>query len=133
MEKPQVVVLTHGEYECQSCTPPYKVKVDGHDQPVAGNPYYDTIMISVVDDRIVAKTAKQGGKVVFYSKETVAADGAGKTEVQTILDMAPMPIELTLKSSRVSAGPSGTHAVSGTPAERPKLTPRTTPRTRHSK
>jgi hypothetical protein len=90
------------------------VKVDGHDQPVAGNPYYDTIAITVVDDRSIAKTAKKGGKVVMYTKETVSADGAGKTEVQTLLDMAPKPMELTLKSSRVSAGPPGTHAVSGT-------------------
>ncbi len=47
------------EYECQSCTPPYKVKVDGHEQPVAGNPYFDTITISVIHDRSIAKTAKK--------------------------------------------------------------------------
>lgn len=113
-EKPEVVVLTHSEYDCQSCTPPYKVKVDGHDQPVAGDPHFDTLMITVIDDRSIAKTAKRGGTVSVYSKETVAADGASKTEVQTLLGMAPVAIELTAKFSRVSAGPPGTHPVSGT-------------------
>jgi hypothetical protein len=113
-EKPEVAVLTHSEYDCQSCTPPYKVRVDGHDQPVAGNPYFDTLMITVIDDRSIAKTAKRGGKVSVYSKETVAADGASKTEVQTLLGMAPAAIELTAKFSRISAGAPGTHPVSGT-------------------
>jgi hypothetical protein len=113
-EKPQVTVLALGEYDCQSCTPPYQVKVDGHDQPVAGNPYYDTMTITVIDDRNIAKTAKKNGKVVVYTKETVATDGASKTEVQTLLDMAPTTIELTSKFSRVSPGAPGTHAVSGT-------------------
>jgi hypothetical protein len=113
-EKPEVVILRMGEYECQSCTPPYKVKVDGHDQPVSGNPYYDTITISVMDDHTVAKTAKKAGTVVVYSKETVAADGTGKTEVQTIIGMAPKPIELTSKFSRVTPAAPGTHVISGT-------------------
>jgi hypothetical protein len=113
-EKPEVAVLTHGEYDCQSCTPPYKVKVDGHDQPVAGNPYYDSITITVIDDRSIAKTAKRGGTVVVYSKETVAADGASKMAVETMIGMAPVPIELTSKFSRVKSGAPGTHAVSGT-------------------
>jgi hypothetical protein len=113
-EKPEVAVLTHGDYECQSCTPPYKVKADGHDQPVAGNPYFDSVMITVIDDHTIAKTAKRGGTVAAYTKVTVAADGAGKTEVQTLIGMAPVPIELTSKFSRISPGAAGTHLISGT-------------------
>jgi hypothetical protein len=113
-EKPEVAVLTHSEYECQSCTPPYKVRADGHDQPVAGNPNFDTMMITVVDDRTITKTAKRRGTVAVYSKETVAADGASKIEVETLIGMAPVPIELTAKFSRTSAGAAGTHPVSGT-------------------
>jgi hypothetical protein len=113
-EKPEVVSLNFGVYECQSCTPPYKVKVDGHDQPVAGNPNFDTLMITVIDDHSIAKTAKRGGQVASYSKISVSADGAAKTEVQTLIGMAPVPLELTAKYSRISAGPPGTHLVSGT-------------------
>jgi hypothetical protein len=112
-EKPEVVALTHSEYDCQSCTPPYKVKADGHDQSVAGNPNFDTMMITVVDERTVAKTAKRRGTVAVYSKETVAADGASKTEVETLIGVAPVPIELTAKFSRTAAGAAGTHPISG--------------------
>lgn len=113
-EKPEVAVLAHGEYECRSCAPPYKVKADGRDQPVAGNPYFDTVKITVIDEHSIAKTAKRGGKVVMESKATVAADGASMTEVQTMIGMAPVPIELTASFSRVAAAAAGAHRVSGT-------------------
>jgi hypothetical protein len=41
--KPDVVELANGVYDCQTCTPPYKIKADGHDQAISGNPYYDSI------------------------------------------------------------------------------------------
>lgn len=109
----EIAVLAHGEYECPTCTPPYKVKADGQDQPLHGNPYYDSIAIAIIDASTIAKTGKKDGKVLATTKVTVSADGATKTEVQTITGMAPVPIELTSKFSRVSAGKSGSHRVSG--------------------
>jgi hypothetical protein len=111
--KPDAVELTNGLYDCQTCTPPYKIKADGHDQAITGNPYYDTLSIATVDDRTVMKIAKKSGKVVAESKIAVSADGKTKTEVQTIYDMAPRPIEMTSHSSRVSVGSQGSHLVSG--------------------
>jgi hypothetical protein len=102
-----------GVYECRSCSPPYKIKVDGHDQTIEANPNYDTLSLTTVDDRTVTKIAKKGGKVDLEAKILVSADGATKTEVQTLYDMAPRPIEFTTHSTRVSAGPNGFHAVSG--------------------
>ena len=32
-KKPDVFLLQDGMYECKTCTPPYKVKADGTDQP----------------------------------------------------------------------------------------------------
>ena len=111
--KPDVIELANGVYECQTCTPPYKIKADGQSQGITGNPYYDTLSITVVDDRTVTKTAKKGGKVVSEAKALVSADGKTKTDVQTMYDMAPRPIEMTSHSSRVSAGPQGSHLLSG--------------------
>ncbi len=51
--KPEIVRLAQGIYDCQTCTPPYKVKADGHDQALSGNSYYDTLSITIVDDRTV--------------------------------------------------------------------------------
>jgi hypothetical protein len=111
--KPDVVELANGVYECRSCSPPYKVKVDGHDQAIEANPNFDTISLTVVDDRTVSTIAKKGGKVIMEAKVLVSADGTTKTEVQTLYDMAPRPIEFTTHSTRVSPGPKGSHAVSG--------------------
>jgi hypothetical protein len=111
--KTEVAVLRNGEYACPSCSPPYTAKADGHDQRLEGNRYFDTISITVVDDRTITKTGKKDGKVVADTKVTVSADGAVKTEVQTIVGMAPVPVELTSKFSRISRGEPGSHAVAG--------------------
>ena len=105
--------MANGVYDCQTCTPPYKIKADGHDQTIPGNPYYDTLSITMVDDRTVTKIAKKAGKVVAETKVIVGADGKTKTEVQTLYDIAPRPIEMTTYSSRVSAGSQGSHLLSG--------------------
>jgi hypothetical protein len=111
--KTEVAVLANGEYECPTCIPPYTAKADGHDQPLQGNPYFDTISIAIIDDHTIAKTGKKDGRVIADTKVTVSADGATKTEVQTIIGMAPVPVELTSKFSRISTGKPGSHLVSG--------------------
>ena len=111
--KPDAIELANGVYDCQTCVPPYKIKADAHDQPMSSNPYYDTLSITIVDDRTVIKTGKKAGKTVIESKTVVTADGKTKTEVQTQYDLAPLPMELTIHSSRVSAGSQGSHLISG--------------------
>lgn len=111
--QPDVIELVGGVYSCQTCTPPYKIKADGTDQPVAGNGRYDTISVKVIDDRTVLKIVKRDGKTSFETRSVVSADDKTKTEVQTIYDMAPRPIELTIHAVRVSAGPAHSHRASG--------------------
>ena len=74
-KKPDVFLLQDGMYECKTCTPPYKVKADGTDQSVSGNPYYDTVAIKVVSDHQVDETDKKDGKVVATSTSTISPDG----------------------------------------------------------
>jgi len=111
--KPDIVGLTQGIYDCQTCAPPYKVTANGHDQALSGNPYYDTLSITIVDDRTVLKIGKKGGKTIAETKASVDASGNAKEEVQTLYDMAPRPIEMTIHSVRVSGGPKGSHIISG--------------------
>jgi hypothetical protein len=111
--EPQTTRLARGEYECSSCKPPYKIKADGHDQALKGNPYYDTLSIAVMDDNTLTKTGKKDGKVTLDAKVTVSADGATKTEVQRQIGGTPFPMELTIKYARVGASAAGSHAVSG--------------------
>ena len=111
--KPDVVELAKGFYDCSTCEPPYKIKADGRDQALSGSPYYDTLSITTIDDRTVTKIGKKAGKTVAETKVVVSADGKTKTEVQTMYDMAPRPVELTIHSSRISAGPQDSHLLSG--------------------
>src|SRR5262249_36969258 len=74
--KPDAFLLQDGTYTCKTCTPPVKVAADGNDHPVTGSPYYDSLNVSVLDERTILKTAKKAGKTVLTSKFSVAADGA---------------------------------------------------------
>jgi len=112
--KPDVLDLANGTYACRTCTPPYKIKADGHDQPISGNPDYETLSISVVGPRSVRKIGKKGGHTVVESEMVVSDDGQKLTERQTIYFVAPRLIEFTTHSLRVAAGSGGAHPISGT-------------------
>lgn len=112
-DKPTVVELIDGQYECKSCAPPYKVKADGHDQAVSGVPYYDTLSVTVADERTVLKTAKKGGQTVAEIKDAISADGGTLIETQTVTGMMPRPFEFAKTLSRVAAGPPRSHLLSG--------------------
>jgi len=113
--KPDVFVLQDGMYECKTCNPPYKVKADGTDQPISGNPYYDTVAIKVLNDHAIEETDKKGGKVVAMSTATVSADG--KTVAYSFTDSSNTnggpPVEGKGTAELVFSRPPGSHPISG--------------------
>ena len=113
-QKPDVIALLDGAYECKTCSPPYKVKADGADHSVSGNPRFDTIRVTAVDDRTITKTAQKAGRTVVESTAKVSSDGRTLSERQLLSDVGPRPIDFTSTSARVAAGPQGAHVVSGT-------------------
>jgi hypothetical protein len=114
-KKPDVFLLQNGMYECKTCTPPYKVKADGTDQPVSGHPYYDTVAIKVVSDHEIEETDKKDGKVVATSTSTVSADGSTLTfEVSDSSNTnGGPPVTGKFQATRVAKGPVGSNAISG--------------------
>ena len=74
-DKPEVLVVKDGMYQCKTCVPPIDIKADGTDQPVKGHPYFDAIAIHMVDAHTLQETDKRGGKVVATSTMTLSADG----------------------------------------------------------
>jgi hypothetical protein len=114
-KKPDVYVLQNGTYECKTCTPPYAVKADGTDQPVTGHPYYDSVAITVVNDKEVKETDRKDGKVVATSTSTVSADG--KTVKFEFTDSSNTnggpPVTGSGEAVLVEKGPAGSHEVSG--------------------
>lgn len=113
-QPPDELVLMNGQYECQSCKPPYRIAADGKDHEVKGNPYYDSLSVRVVDGHTVIKTAKKSGMTVASIKEVVSEDGSRRRQVQTVTGMAPRSVDFYRTYSRVAIGPSGSHALSGT-------------------
>jgi len=111
-KKPDSYLLEKGMYECSSCVPKFNVKADGTDQKVTGHPYYDTVMVKVVDDHTVESTEKKDGKTMFTSTDTVSSDG--NTLTTKFTDQSEdKPVTGEMTSTRVSKGPAGSHAVSG--------------------
>lgn len=111
--KPETVQLVGGFYDCKACDPPYKIRADGRDQNVPGNPVYDSMSITALDPHTVKGTPKKNGTVVGEVLITVSPDGSTKTEKTTLTGVAPKPVEVTSRYRRVADGVPGSHAVSG--------------------
>jgi hypothetical protein len=113
-QKPDVYLLQHGVYECKTCVPPIRVKADGTQQKVSGHPYYDAISIKVLDEYSLATTRSRNGSIVSSEKTTVAADGnTASSEFSDSSATNAGPVTGNAAMTRVSKGPSGSHAISG--------------------
>ena len=113
-QKPEEWVLQNGTYVSSTSVPKVNVKADGTDQPVAGSKDYDTLAVRIVDDKTVEMTNKKGARVVGSSRGVVSADGKTITFDFTIYpESSKQPITGKLTLIRVAAGPSGSHAMSG--------------------
>jgi len=113
-EKPDVYLLQDGMYHCKTCAPTVDVKADGQDQKVGGHPYYDTVSIKVVDGRTIEETDKKNGKTVATSKTWLSADE--NTMMFEFSDSSATnadPVTGKGEETRVTKGPAGSHAISG--------------------
>jgi hypothetical protein len=111
-QKPEIFLLNQGMYSCVTCVPKIKVKADGQDQKVTGSHYLDSAAIRVVDANTIEEIDKKDGKVVYRSTSTVSADGKSlSTKFEESFEAAPVTGEENY--TRVSRGPAGSHAVSG--------------------
>src|SRR5437660_6469231 len=113
-KKADVYLLQDGMYHCKTCVPPVDVKADGQDQKVTGHPYYDAVSIKVVDERTIEETNKKDGKTVATSRTTVATDGnTANFEFTDSSNTNADPVTGKGEITRVSKGPAGAHAISG--------------------
>lgn len=115
-EKPDEFVLKDGAYSCPTCLPtPYtNFAADGAFHPVADRPAFDSLSISVVDDKSVKFTRRKGDKEVGHNTLTVSADG--KTATNNWVDLNNANGQQTTGSAtltRVGDAPAGAHAISG--------------------
>jgi hypothetical protein len=110
--KPDSFLLADGTYTCSSCNPELKVKADGADHPVKGQAYYDSITVKVLNPNSIETTYSRAGKVSGKETDTVSADGKSYTGTFVNYDGAK-EVTGSFTEKRVSAGPAGSHAISG--------------------
>ena len=112
--KPIRYELANGTYKCLDCDPPVVVKADGTDQPVAGQPAYDTMSVRIIDDHTIEVVTKKAGRPYLDSKRTVAPDGRTATNVFTRYpESGNKPFTITATFRRVGGIVAGAHAFSG--------------------
>jgi hypothetical protein len=105
-------LLDKDMYHCLSCVPKVDVKTDGTDQKVAGYANYDTLAVRILDSHSVKFTMKKEGKPTFVCTEMVSPDGQTMTEEFTNT-MEAETVTGKAGFTRVSKGPTGSHALSG--------------------
>ena len=113
-KKPDVFLLQNGMYECKSCIPAVNIKADGQFQALSGDPYRDTLMVKVVDDKHVEFASQKAGKDVSTTTRTVSDDGNTMTIAWTYYgNPTGGPVSGTDHYKRVAKGPAGSNAISG--------------------
>ncbi len=112
-QKPDVVVYQNGMYQCKSCIPPIDIKADGQYHKV-NEPYFDEMMVKLVDDKHAEHATKKNGKDMGHAKISLSDDG-NTTTIDWVDTSAPNGKEVTGKfmSTRVAAGPAGSSPLSG--------------------
>jgi hypothetical protein len=108
---PEEYLLEKGIYHCVTCAPRVDVKADGTDQTLAGH-YFNTIAIRAVDAQSVEFIQKKDGETTFTVTETVSKDGQTMTE-EFVNTMEAETVSGKARFTRVSNGPTGSHALSG--------------------
>ncbi len=110
--KPDVYVIKDGKYSCSSCTPPLTAIADGKFHPVTDRPYYDSLAVTIVDERTIRFDRRKGDRDVGSSTWTLSADG--NTLNSDFVDKSVAnPVSGKGSSTRLAAGPAGSHALSG--------------------
>jgi len=113
-KKPDVYLLQNGTYECKSCTPPINIKADGTYQKLSGDPYRDTMMVKVVDDKHVETASQKDGKDAGKSTRSVSDDGETMTINWTYYgNPSGGPVSGTQTLKRVAKGPADSNQISG--------------------
>ena len=112
--KPIIYEIKGGMFECTTCAFKAKVKTDGKDQKVEGNPYADTMAVKIVDEHHIEVTSKKAGKVVSQSKFAVSTDK--NSMLREFSSPSPNNAEVVkgvTSYARVSYDKTGTNQLSG--------------------
>jgi hypothetical protein len=109
-----VYLVDHGNYSCDSCTPPRHYRADGKLHRIIGDPQVNFESVTVTGPRtIVTRLIEKA--MTRATTMTVAPDGRTATYVS--IDHRPgirQPLKTVYLARRVAPAPPGAHPVSGT-------------------
>ncbi len=105
------LLLHEGRFSCLSCTPAYAVPSDGRPHAVAESDWFDSIALTVVDERTVRRVASRAGTVVLDATTVLSPFGQTKRETQR--QFQPVEFDFAVTSRRVGPAPAGAHLLSG--------------------
>jgi hypothetical protein len=106
------LLLRDGSFSCLSCDPPYEVPADGRPHPVDGSSRFDSVAITVADDRTVRRVATRAGDVVVEATTVLSPFGHTKREAQRQFGRGGS-FEFAIVSRRVGPAVAGAHLLSG--------------------
>lgn len=111
---PDTYLLENGSFTCGegACLPTFTVLADGKPHPVVGHPSYNNVAVTIVNASTVMVSARKGNTKDWDATYTVPQDGRTLT-IATVIYEGGRSGTSKLTYSRSSAGPSGSHAVSG--------------------
>ncbi|MGD8427537.1 MAG: hypothetical protein PVH63_07885 [Balneolaceae bacterium] len=106
--------LMNGIYRVQSTgQPDILIKADGHFHKVTGQPGFDAESVRIIDDHTVETTREKNGKKFRNATFSVNPDGkTGTFSFSSVNNGHTFKGKSIL--TRVAAGPTGSHAISGT-------------------
>jgi hypothetical protein len=110
-------LLKDGQWHCVNCAGIAPIPADGRAHPYSGAPTVeDSLRIRVLSDRHVQIEGLNRSKVFTRRDLTVSPDGATLTNDVEVAPLRPgvQPVRRRMELQRVSAGPAGSHLVSGT-------------------
>lgn len=103
------LMLSQGDYICMTCTVPFTIKADGKEHKVKGDGY-DSLKVTIDNDRQLSIVKKQAGKVVETFVQTVSQDGSA---LEGVTYSGNRKIEGRFSASRVGSAEPGAHLLSG--------------------
>jgi hypothetical protein len=109
---PVDLLIERNSYRRTDCGDAIEVPTNGADQPISGQPLFDSMSVRLVDRHRVEVTQKFKGKLAWKGNYTVSRDQRQMT-LDYEDDGASYPVTGILQYSRVGEPLSGAHSLSG--------------------
>jgi hypothetical protein len=106
------LLIERNTFRQTGCGDPLEVPTDGADQPINGQPLFDSMAVRLMDRGKVEVVQKMGGKLAWRGIYTVSKDQRHMTLVFED-DRVSNPVTGTIRYARVGEPLSGAHSLSG--------------------